>query len=209
MGREIRRVPPNWEHPKTIRNWGEDYQPMYDRDIGAATRDWKRARFWFRVCRALPTVTAALYRWAARQPYSYQGVSRWIFWNLHDLRGQTCTFEEWHGDRPDPDYHHPRWGRGEATWYQVYETVSEGTPVTPPFATKDELIAYLVEHGTFWDQRRAREGRQGSAQWSPAAARRFVEGGGYAPSLVAAAGRIEGPREALADGGLLAGGDDG
>lgn len=30
----------------------------------------------------------------------------------------------------------------------LYQTVSEGTPVTPVFETKEELIEYLVEYGT-------------------------------------------------------------
>jgi hypothetical protein len=34
---------------------------------------------------------------------------------------------------PPPD--HPK-GK-EATWFQAWETVTEGTPVTPPFATTD------------------------------------------------------------------------
>lgn len=32
--------------------------------------------------------------------------------------------------------------------YCLYETVSEGTPVTPVFATPEELIDYLVKYGT-------------------------------------------------------------
>jgi hypothetical protein len=34
MGREIRRVPANWEHPKDERDGG--YIPMYDDDFDAA-----------------------------------------------------------------------------------------------------------------------------------------------------------------------------
>jgi len=32
-------------------------------------------------------------------------------------------------------------------WFQVYETVSEGTPTTPPFATEEELVQYLMKFG--------------------------------------------------------------
>lgn len=39
------------------------------------------------------------------------------------------------------------WKPEDATWLQVWETVSEGTPVTPPFATRQELVDYLVQHG--------------------------------------------------------------
>lgn len=57
---------------------------------------------------------------------------------------------------PDPDRHRPAFG-AEATWYQVYETVTEGTPVTPPFETLAELVDWLVEkgeaHGTDHERR--------------------------------------------------------
>ena len=36
---------------------------------------------------------------------------------------------------------------GELGWC-LYETTSEGTPVTPVFATSEELVEHLVEHGT-------------------------------------------------------------
>jgi hypothetical protein len=76
------------------------------------------------------------------------------------------------------------------TWFQVYETVSEGTPVTPPFATKEELVDYLVANGDFWDQHR------GDGGWSRENAEAFV-GAGFAMSLVVntATGTIKAPRD--------------
>ena len=65
----------------------------------------------------------------------------------------------------------------EHTWYQVYQTISEGTPVTPAFSNKEELIEYLVEHGDYWDQRRGHGG------WDRVAAEQFVDRG-YAPSMI-------------------------
>lgn len=60
------------------------------------------------------------------------------------------AFVEWHGEAPDPEYYRPRWTADEATHYQLYETVSEGTPLSPPFASKAELVEYLVERGDGW-----------------------------------------------------------
>lgn len=40
--------------------------------------------------------------------------------------------------------------------YCLYQTVSEGTPVTPVFETKNELVDYLVEHGNFWAEKYTR-----------------------------------------------------
>lgn len=88
------------------------------------------------------------------------------------------------------------WGRvepPEGEWWQVWETVSEGSPVTPAFATRDELITYLVEHGDAWDQKR------GDGGWAREAAESFV-GTGWAPSLIGSPGALREPR----DGGIPA-----
>ena len=61
--------------------------------------------------------------------------------------------------------------------YQLWETVSEGSPITPVFETKEELVDYLVKYGDSWDQKR------GNGGWSREVASKFV-GVGWAPSLV-------------------------
>ncbi len=58
-------------------------------------------------------------------------------------------------------------------WWQVWENVSEGSPITPAFATKEELVDYLVNYG-----------EQGSGEvWRREAAEKFV-GVGHAFSMV-------------------------
>ena len=79
----------------------------------------------------------------------------------------------------------------EPTCYQMYETVSEGTPVTPVFETEDELVDYLVNVGTFWNQKYSRE-----------AAEAFVKTG-WAPSFVML--RAESGAMKFADGVTAAG----
>jgi hypothetical protein len=162
MGREIRRIPANWEHPRqdcphspwnggcdeAKLNGGQCYKPLYDEDFESAIDDW-----------------IADYQLWKKGEHPDQ-----------DEDNKSETFWEWWGDPPDPDYYRPKF-EGPAEWYQVYETVSEGTPVTPPFATKEELIDYLVEHGDFWDQRR------GDGGWSRENAESFVKDE-YAPSFI-------------------------
>lgn len=130
MGREIRRVPIDWRHP-TYADLGLTYpyagradevvHPLYDRDYATACAAWK----------------AGLTRWEAgedpdREAYRRDDGSPYEWW-------------DWHGNPPDPEYHRARvWAPEEATAYQVYETVTEGTPVSPVFATLDELRAWLV-----------------------------------------------------------------
>ena len=35
-------------------------------------------------------------------------------------------------------------------WYQLFENVSEGTPLSPPFEKSEELIEWLVNNKDFW-----------------------------------------------------------
>jgi hypothetical protein len=179
MGHKIRKVPPNWQHPKTeypnhrLGRMEERFQPLYDKAFAPAMREW---------------------------------ISGWEAWERGE-RPDYCTEElrnlpywELEGSPPDPKYYRPDWKPEEATWFQVYETVSEGTPVTPPFATKQELADYLVEHGDFWDQKRRAEG--GSIMrctpWPRAEAEAFIFGAGWAPSLIVANGKIMSGTEAMA-----------
>ena len=173
MGREIRRVPANWEHPlqdcphspwcggcdQAKRNGGKCYQPLFDVPYEEAAQEWLRD------CIA----------WANRSDYSTpEGHIKELF------------YWDYSGMPPDKNYYRPKWTE-EPTHYQVYETVSEGTPVSPHFATKEELVEYLVAHGDFWDKIR------GDGGWNRLSAERFV-GCGFCPSLVAVGSEIQEPR---------------
>ena len=110
-------------------------------------------------------------------------------------------FAEWGGDAPTYEYYRPNWKPEDMTWYQVYETVSEGTPVTPPFKTKEELIDYLVVDGDFWDQERRREGNTtiNCSPWPREQAEEFVHSTGWAPSFVFAGGKLMSGVEGLTE----------
>jgi len=153
MGREIRRVPPNWEHPR--QDTGQ-YQPVRDKSYAEAAEEWIRE----------------FYLWQEGKHPSQS----------HEWAKEYKYYWEYEGTPPEKDYYLSEFTE-EPTWYQVYETVSEGTPVSPPFATKEELIDYLVEYGDFWDQKRGHGGR------SREAATAFVNSG-WVPSMVVADGKI-------------------
>jgi hypothetical protein len=167
MGREIRMVPPNWQHPDRNANknpYGHTgYQPMHDQRFDERFAEW----------------LAEFDRFRAGALSDFE----------RECYPSASPLAEWLQDEglpPDPDYYRP-WHDGEATWFQVWETVSEGTPVTPPFATKEELVEYLVAHGDFWQQKRWREGdrfmQPERPGYSREAAARFVNAG-WAPSMV-------------------------
>jgi len=142
MGREIRRVDADWEHPK-IGN-SNIYQPIYDK-----------------------VYTDVLLEWEEQKKLWEEGKHPNQLSKDYDT---NCTYEEWDGDAPDIKYYLTKPFKNP-TWYQMYETVSEGTPVTPKFKTEEELINYLVESGTFWDSR----------GWEEKNAKHFVSIG-WAPS---------------------------
>lgn len=132
MGREIRRVPPGWQHPKS-HHYG-DYTPLFDETYEEALEKWEEEK----------------------QAYSRTDE----------------PFEDWYGEKPDPEFYRPAWPEGSDTAYQIYETVSEGTPTSPVFETEDELVAWLVEQGH-----------------SEEAARKFLEHGSV-PSIMIVGNRM-------------------
>jgi hypothetical protein len=65
----------------------------------------------------------------------------WKAWDRKDM-----TYEEWNGGPPDPKYHRPDWTDSERTHFMMYETTSEGTPISPAFSTPEELARWLVDN---------------------------------------------------------------
>lgn len=153
MGREIRRVPANWEHPKTFginyrkKCMEPQFVPLFDRDYAAECKEW------------------------------YDKCANFV------PRKGVDFFHEYSGNPPDKEKYVSYNVNGDLPWFQMYETVSEGTPVTPAFATQEELIEYLVAHGDFWDQMDA-EVEGGSSGWRRDRAERIVKETGWAPSMV-------------------------
>lgn len=87
------------------------------------------------------------------------------------------AYEDW--ERTDPP---------AGDWWQVWETVSEGSPVTPAFATREELVDYLVGGGDAWDRKRSDGG------WTRENAESFVSAA-WAPSLISVSGKAHAPRD--------------
>lgn len=158
MGREIRMVPPNWSHPKDDRG---QLRPMFNQNFTDVFAKWLTD---------FDRIRAGHLTDLERECYAEPGMNPLAEW-LHD-----------EGSPPRPDGYRP-WLDSEATWFQVWETVSEGTPVTPPFESRSELVDYLVKNGDFWDQRR------GNGGYSREQAEAFVNAG-WAPSMVISGGQM-------------------
>lgn len=88
---------------------------------------------------------------------------------LYD-RSYETALQEWvkyeeEDPKPDPNYYRPKWEE-EPTHHQIYEGVTEGTPVSPVFASQDEMKDWLLSEG-----------------FSEHASSKFIEIG-WAPSMV-------------------------
>lgn len=159
MGREIRYAKPGWKHPLKNEIFGGTHYGEREYQPMYDT-DYESACIeWYE----------GLRDWKADED------SRW--------------YHEHAGDPPNDLFHRAeKWTPEEATAVAVYETVSEGTPVTPFFATKDELVDYLVTYGDYWDQKRGHGG------WGRERAVEFVNQG-FAPSIMVFHGVIKTPRD--------------
>ena len=122
MGREIRRVPADWDHPCDETNGS--FLAIFDQDYDDASREWwRKAKIWNDRPRRLNNDD---------RRYRKEQGCRW-FW-------------DWNGGPPTRESYRDRaWTEAQATHYQGYETVSEGTPVSPVFATLEELSAWMQE----------------------------------------------------------------
>lgn len=127
MGREVRRVPPTWEHPKDESG---HYIPLTGGSVSKRTAEWDE--------------DAAQFDKGLRRKWTPPGEP--VEWVPH---GDTecATYAEYGGERPDPAEYMPDWPDAERTHLQMYEDCSEGTPISPVFATAEELARWLADTG--------------------------------------------------------------
>ncbi len=121
---EVRRVPPDWEHP---RDKVGRVLPLFD-GLERATEGWDLgARMWEK------GLILRYGDWISRPSDAY--------W-------KEMTYEDWAGGtRPDTKDYLPVFPAGSATHYMCYENITEGTPISPAFASLDELARWLAQAG--------------------------------------------------------------
>lgn len=155
MSREVRRVPMDWRHPM---HWREQWDPAKGRtrtmlvprplldDYNGALRSWESdgaelARrdgfgwtFWSERCLR----DGKPYdEWPDHEPVTVRDAD-----HLHELL--TAYHER---QRPDRDDYMPDFPEGTATGWCMYETTSEGTPISPVFDTPEALARWLADTG--------------------------------------------------------------
>ena len=124
MGREVRKVPANWEHPKYGRFGSDWYTPLF---YGAGGRYEKRAQAWLDEAN----------KWAAGERPDYAGSDAPVF------------YQDWDGAPPESEYYMlvgvPD---AECTHFMLYESTSKGTPLGPAFATLEEVAEHAAEYAS-------------------------------------------------------------
>lgn len=130
MGREVRMVPADWQHPKYPDDYYKHhlrglYIPLRDYDFKAADADWMEG----------------FTKWGEGFVQSYGAGEKWRPREPDDIGRYT----EYAGARPSPDDYMPDWPAEQRTHFMMYEDISEGTPISPAFATAEELARWLAD----------------------------------------------------------------
>lgn len=121
MGREVRRVPANWEHPRDDRG---HYIPLHD-GYNKRLANWDEENA----------------KWAEGLRSDWKGG-----WKPIEERHRGMSFAEWDGERPRAEDYMPDWIEVERTHFQMYETCTEGTPISPVMETPESLAQWLADN---------------------------------------------------------------
>lgn len=159
MGREVRKVPADWQHPIDSRTGR--FKPMHAESYDQAAEDYlENCILWA----------------SGKHPdqIKHKPIASKYYW-------------EWEGNPPDSEYYAPEIPEDQKTHFMMYETTSEGTPISPAFATPELLARWLSGNGAsaFGDQTASYEG------WLR------ICRGGYAPDMVSDGGQMQSGVEAF------------
>lgn len=67
-------------------------------------------------------------------------------WTKKTDEALSMSYGEWAGEKPEPESYMPVWEQLERTHYQMYETTSEGSPISPVMETAEQLAQWLVDN---------------------------------------------------------------
>lgn len=114
-------VPADWQHPKDHRG---HLRPLHD-GYNAAVAEWDEGH--------------AKWNLGLRRDWSGGG------WK--SLDGSESSYSEWVGERPRKADYMPDWPKEQRTHLMMYETCTEGTPISPAFQTPEECARWLADNG--------------------------------------------------------------
>lgn len=121
MGREIRMVPANWNHPAQVGANGRiHFVALYEGNYSEAAAEYAEEKA----------------KW-----------DRGEFPDYASEDSRKMSYEEWNCGAPSEGDYMPEWKPEEKTHLMMYENTSEGTPISPAFATPEELARWLADNG--------------------------------------------------------------
>lgn len=126
---ELRKVPEGWEHPKDDRG---RYIPLHGGSYSKDASEWEeRKEMWnkgFQLSFSLDPEVREF------EPIDEEA---------------SEEFGHWDEERPVKEKYAPDWKPEERTHFQMYETISEGTPASPVMETQEELARWLSDNFVF------------------------------------------------------------
>lgn len=126
MGREVRRVPKDWQHPLQYSD-----EP-WDWSKGRPTGGFGGERF-----KPLHELTVPIRELQAEWDQERAD---------YEAEHPDEDYAAYAGNRPTSDDYMPYWPEEERTHYQMYESTSEGTPISPVCETPEELARWLTDN---------------------------------------------------------------
>ncbi len=127
MSREVRRVPADWQHPThEVPDWRTGTMVERHKALFPGDDYQPRVDHWDAECA----------KWKAGWRPDYCTASD----------DRAMAYEQWAGQRPHRDDYMPAWPAAQRTHLMMYETTSEGTPISPAFATPEELARWLADN---------------------------------------------------------------
>lgn len=148
---------------------------------------WKEGRL--RDFKSKPTVEQ-VNEWSLHG-FGHDGINEWIcateYCNRNGFK-TDCTACKGHGDIWPSKQDKKRYDKWKPTnppagdWWQLWSTTTEGTPMTPAFATAEELARHCADNmvSTFGDDTADYE------TWL-----KFIAGPGWAPSAISVGGMMQ------------------
>jgi len=124
MGRDVRKVPKDWQHPT---DGNDKYIPLLEYPFSKILKEWEEEK----------------QMWKEGYRKDFLDSPKWIPKSDDEL---MISFEEWAGEKPQKDNFMPEWDESEKTHLQMYETTSEGKPISPVMETPEELAKWLADN---------------------------------------------------------------
>ena len=121
MGREVRRVPKHWQHSRRANG---QFRPLFDEAFDVASNRWK----------------TGLAAWERRDAayFEFEDAGRFE---------EFGEYWEYVGEPPARRWYRPNWSDAERTHFQMYENVSEGTPISSVMESPEALARWLADNG--------------------------------------------------------------